>query len=101
MSGAGLTLSGVWRRFPSGAEEVAVLKDVSLSIRAGEMVAIIGASGSGKSTLMNILVAWTSPRPVITRWAGAMLANWTATSWPRCGASTSASSSSVITCCRI
>ena len=26
MSGAGLTLSGVWRRFPSGAEEVAVLR---------------------------------------------------------------------------
>ncbi|KMN29852.1 macrolide transporter [Chromobacterium sp. LK1] len=61
MSGAGLTLSGVWRRFPSGAEEVAVLKDVSLNIRAGEMVAIIGASGSGKSTLMNILGCLDQP----------------------------------------
>ena len=34
---------------------VAVLKDVSLDVYAGEMIAIIGPSGSGKSTLMNII----------------------------------------------
>ncbi|MBB3212251.1 macrolide transport system ATP-binding/permease protein [Herbaspirillum sp. Sphag1AN] len=50
-----LELSQVWRRFSSGAEETVVLKDVSVQIRAGEMLAIMGASGSGKSTLMNIL----------------------------------------------
>lgn len=35
--------------------EVCALKDINISIKSGEFVAITGASGSGKSTLMNIL----------------------------------------------
>ena len=50
-----IELSGVTREYPSGEGTVAVLKGIDLTIRAGEMVAIVGASGSGKSTLMNIL----------------------------------------------
>ncbi|MDQ0016533.1 macrolide transport system ATP-binding/permease protein [Variovorax boronicumulans] len=50
-----LKLRGIGRSFPSGEQEVQVLKDVDLEIGNGEMLAIVGASGSGKSTLMNIL----------------------------------------------
>ncbi|QIY81148.1 MacB family efflux pump subunit [Chromobacterium violaceum] len=70
MSGAGLELDGVWRRFPSGEDEVAVLKNVTLSIAPGEMVAIVGASGSGKSTLMNILGCLDQPSEGRYRVAG-------------------------------
>lgn len=50
-----IELREVSRRFPAGDQEVTALDRVSLAIRPGEMVAIVGASGSGKSTLMNIL----------------------------------------------
>ena len=41
--------------YPSGEEQVYALNQISLSIRQGEFVAIVGQSGLGKTTLMNIL----------------------------------------------
>lgn len=50
-----IELKGISRTYLNGNQSLSVLKDINLTIRAGEMVAIIGASGSGKSTLMNIM----------------------------------------------
>lgn len=50
-----IEIANLSRAFATGADTVTVLKDINLTIRRGELVAIVGQSGSGKSTLMNIL----------------------------------------------
>lgn len=65
-----LELKDIRRSYPSGDEQIEVLKGVSITIEAGEMVAIVGASGSGKSTLMNILGCLDKPSSGSYRVAG-------------------------------
>lgn len=50
-----IELQAVQKVYSSGSNKVHALRHVDLTIRKGELVAIMGASGSGKSTLMNIL----------------------------------------------
>ena len=54
-----LRAENVYKLYPDG--EVHAVEDLSLSIRAGEYVAIMGPSGSGKSTLLNLLGALDLP----------------------------------------
>jgi lipoprotein-releasing system ATP-binding protein len=49
------------KSFRTQAGELTVLKGISVGIKAGEMVGIIGASGAGKSTLLHILGALDKP----------------------------------------
>ncbi|HEU5193940.1 MAG TPA: ABC transporter ATP-binding protein [Methylomirabilota bacterium] len=58
------------REVVAGYEEVEVLRGVSLSVRAGEIVCIIGANGAGKSTLLRTVFGLVTPRRGSISFAG-------------------------------
>ena len=58
-----LKIAGLSKVFGSGRLEVRALEDVSLSVAAGDLVALMGPSGSGKTTLLLCVSLILEPTP--------------------------------------
>ncbi|MGH9578068.1 MAG: ABC transporter ATP-binding protein, partial [Terriglobales bacterium] len=56
-----LQARGIGKTVKSGDSDLVILREIELSVTAGEAVAVVGASGSGKSTLLAILAGLDTP----------------------------------------
>lgn len=68
---AELVVDNVVKEYPTPAEPLRVLDGVTLSLRSGENLAIVGPSGSGKSTLLSIIGTLEPPTSGTVQLAGA------------------------------
>jgi ABC-type lipoprotein export system ATPase subunit len=65
-----LEMDHVWRRYRVGDNDVIALRDASVHIESGEMVAVVGPSGSGKSTFLQLIGLLDTPSEGAVRFDG-------------------------------
>ncbi len=68
-NGVAVRAEGVSRHYEMGAATIRAVDGITLEVRAGEFVALLGSSGSGKSTLLNLMAGLDRPT------GGAIFAN--------------------------
>ena len=56
-----IRLENISKVYPMGKRELTVLKGITLNVKQGELVAVMGASGSGKTTLLNLIGCLDKP----------------------------------------
>ena len=79
--GALLDISGLNTNYG----KISILRDVSLSVNAGEVVALLGLNGAGKTTPMRSILGLTPPRSGSIRFEGASIEGWPAYKVARLG----------------
>lgn len=73
MTAAVLEMRSVDKSYRRGPEEIHALRLASLTLDAGEMVALVGPSGSGKTTLLNVIAGWEGADEGSILWHGETL----------------------------
>ena len=56
-----IKIENIVKTFHDGDKDIEILKDISLEIKTGDRVAIVGASGSGKSTFLSVVSGLDKP----------------------------------------
>ena len=74
-----LDIRSLGKAYRTGGRRLEVLKDVTLTIEAGEMVALTGPSGAGKSTFLHLVGAMERPDGGLIRYGGRDLGNLSGT----------------------
>ncbi|MEK6536757.1 MAG: ATP-binding cassette domain-containing protein [Actinomycetota bacterium] len=89
-----IELTNATKTYESGGGLVKAVDDVTLTVRDGEFVAVVGHSGSGKTTLVSLMGGLTKPTSGNIFMAAQTSGPWTTSIFPVCAAKRSASASS-------